>query len=94
MFFETSRRLVLLLADNTDLLDLQVRGKRLLELLNLVGVLEDKGVELLGAPNLELGLVGLLVLLDPGGGSVLPAADLNELLDVGDFLRHFGGLGG
>jgi len=47
----------------------RTRGKRLLELLNLVGVLEDKGVELLGAPNLELGLVGLLVLLDPGGYS-------------------------
>ena len=45
----------------------QSPSHRLLELLNLVGVLEDKGVELLGAPDLELGLVGLLVLLDPGG---------------------------
>ena len=41
------RRLVLLLALNADLLDRQVRGERLLKLLNLVGVLEDKGVELL-----------------------------------------------
>ena len=27
-------------------------------------------------------------------GSVLAAADLDELLDVGDFGRHFGGVGG
>lgn len=45
----------------------RTRGKRLLELLNLVGVLKDKGVELLRASDLELGLVRLLVLLDPGG---------------------------
>lgn len=25
-------------------------------------------------------------------GSVLAAADLNEVLDVGDFARHFGGI--
>lgn len=45
----------------------RTRGKRLLELLDLIGVLEDKGVELLRASDLELGLVRLLVLLDPGG---------------------------
>jgi hypothetical protein len=39
----------------------------LLQLLGLVGILEDKGVEVLLAADLELDVVGLLVLLDPRG---------------------------
>lgn len=44
----------------------RTRGERLLELVGLVGVLEDKGVEVGGAADLELGLLGLAVLLDTG----------------------------
>ena len=39
------------------------RGKRLLELLGLVGVLEDEGVDVPRAADLELDVVDLLVLL-------------------------------
>lgn len=42
-------------------------GKALLELLGLVGVLENQGVEVLLAADLELDVVGLLALLDPRG---------------------------
>lgn len=42
----------------------RTRGQALLELVGLVGVLQDKGVEVLLAANLELGLLGLAVLLD------------------------------
>lgn len=43
--------------------------ERLLKLLGLVGVLEHQGVEVLLASDLELDVVGLLVLLDPRGYS-------------------------
>lgn len=75
-----------------DLCDLQVGRKALLQLLGLVIVLEHQSVEVLLASDLELDVVGLLVLLDPRGGSVLPTADLDELLDVSDLLGHFGGI--
>lgn len=39
-------------------------GKALLQLLGLVGVLENKGVKVLLAADLELDALGLLVLLD------------------------------
>lgn len=45
----------------------RTRGKALLELVGLVGVLEDKGVQEALAADLELDLLGLAVLLDPGG---------------------------
>lgn len=45
----------------------RTRGQALLQLLSLVGVLQDEGVEVLRASDLELGLRRLLVLLDPGG---------------------------
>jgi hypothetical protein len=128
----------------------RTRGKRLLELLGLVGVLEDEGVDVPRAADLELDVVDLLVLLDARGChslvlalplngivsqrssaarvpsvrnqgpevcpriltfpplssellllrcagwartlGVLAAADLDELLDVGNFGRHFGGI--
>lgn len=43
------------------------RRKGLLKLLGLVVVLEHQGVEVLLASDLELDVVGLLVLLDPRG---------------------------
>ena len=45
----------------------RTRGKRLLELLGLVRVLEDKGVDVPRAADLELDVVDLLVLLDARG---------------------------
>jgi hypothetical protein len=45
----------------------RTRGKGLLELVGLVGILQDKGVEVGRAADLELGLLGLAVLLDTGG---------------------------
>lgn len=42
-------------------------GQALLELLGLLGVLEDKSVLVAVAPDLELDLVGLAVLLYTGG---------------------------
>lgn len=45
---------------------LRTWGKGLLKLLGLVGVLEDEGVDAAAASDLELDVVGLLVLLDAG----------------------------
>lgn len=42
-------------------------GKGLLELLGLVGVLEDEGIDESRSPDLELDVVGLGVLLYAGG---------------------------
>jgi hypothetical protein len=75
-----------------NLRDVKVRGKALLQLVGLVAVLEDKGVEVSLASDLELDVLGLLVLLDARGRSVLPTADLDELLDIGDLTRHLGGI--
>lgn len=114
----------------------RTRRKALLELLGLLGILEDKGVDVPGASDLELDVVDLLVLLYAGGCntvsqilsidsdacfiqsslllscwlphrnnattsntpptdsggertlSILAPADLDELLDIGDFGRH------
>ena len=41
--------------------------KALLQLVGLVGVLEDKSVQESVAADLELGLAGLAIALDPGG---------------------------
>lgn len=45
----------------------RTRGQALLELVGLLGVLQDKGVKVLVAADLELGLLVLAVLLDAGG---------------------------
>lgn len=63
----------------------------LLELIGLLGILEDKGVEVTLAADLELDGGGLLAALDASRAGVLAAADLDEVLDVGDFSWHFGG---
>jgi hypothetical protein len=45
----------------------RTRRQALLQLLGLVGVLEDKGVQVSLAADLELDLLAVGVLLDPGG---------------------------
>lgn len=56
----------------------------LLELVGLLGILENKGVEVALAADLELDSSGLLALLDASRAGVLAAADLNEGLDIGN----------
>jgi len=51
----------------------------LLELVGLLGVLEDKGVQVTLAADLELDQGGLLAALDASRAGVLAAADLDEL---------------
>ena len=73
-----------------DLLDMESRRERLLELVGLLRVVNDEGVEEACAADLELGLrhpVVNTVLLDASRLGVPPAGDLKELLDVGDLLR-------
>lgn len=60
-------------------------GERLLELVGLVGVEDAEGVEVLGAPNLELD--GVLGPLDPHRPRVLPPRRQEEVLDLVDLLR-------
>lgn len=55
------------------------RGEGLLELVGLLGVLEDKGVQVALAADLELDGRGLLAALDASRAGVLAAADLDEL---------------
>jgi len=43
----------------------RTRRQRLLELIRLLGVLQNQGVQILLAPDLELALASLLVLLNP-----------------------------
>lgn len=73
-----------------DLNDVETRGKRLLELLGLLLVIDREGVEEARASDLELGdllAVGTRGALDAGGRSVLSARNLEEFLDVGNLLR-------
>ncbi len=71
-----------------DILHLKVGGKGLTELVGLLVVLEDQGVKVARAANLELGGLLLGVLLDADLLGVLPASNNEELLDVSDLLRH------
>lgn len=64
--------------------DSQAWWERLLKLVGLLRVLEDKGVEVALAADLELDSSGLLALLDASRAGVLAAADLNEGLDIGN----------
>lgn len=56
------------------------RGEALLQLVGLVRVLEDQGVQVALAPDLELGQAGLLALLDPGVCNVVRNAFILESL--------------
>lgn len=61
----------------------RTRGKALLELLGLVGILKDKGVDEALASDLELDVVGLGVLLYAGGCIVVsdcPSQSVSSLL--------------
>jgi hypothetical protein len=62
-----------------NLLNLEARGKRLLELISLVGVSNTKGIEVAAAADLELG--DITSLLDLDGFSVLAASRKEELLN-------------
>lgn len=54
-------------SDSVTMRSKRTRGQALLELVGLVGVLQDKGVKVAVAADLELGLLVLAVLLDAGG---------------------------
>ena len=61
---------------SSRLLSWEPTGRQaLLELLGLVRVLEDQGVEEPLAADLELDLLGVLVLLDPGGCAKTPLSE-------------------
>jgi hypothetical protein len=51
----------------TLLMDVRTRRQALLQLVGLVGILQDEGVQEAVAADLELGLVGRAAALDPGG---------------------------
>ena len=61
--------------------------ERLGQLLGLHGILDDEGVEVAGAADLELG--GSLGLLDLHRLGVLAARLLQEVTDITDLLGHF-----
>lgn len=58
----------------------------MLELVGLLGVLEDKGVKVALAADLELDGRGLLAALDASRAGVLAAADLDELRGMSVYL--------
>merc|ERR1719476_901337 len=70
----------------SDLLLLQGWGQGLLQLLGLSFVRHKQGVQVLAAPDLELGLASVLLYLH--GLGVLAASDLQERADLTDLLRH------
>lgn len=65
--FKAVYSLVMLCCCKSSTRPYRTRRKALLELVGLVGVLEDKSVQESVAADLELGLAGLAVTLDPGG---------------------------
>merc|ERR550534_92392 len=72
--------------DLLQLLDLETRGQRLLQLLGLLLVGDLKGVEEARAADLELDVVRVLLYLDALG--ILPPGLQKEILDLLDFTRH------
>lgn len=56
------------------------------ELLSLLGVSDNQGIQVLGTTKLELNVL-VSVLLDAGRSSILSASDLQELLNVTDLTR-------
>merc|ERR1740123_196499 len=74
--------------DLLQLLHLQTRGQRLLQLLCLLLVSDLEGVEEARAADLELDIVGVLLYLDALG--VLPPRLQEEILDLLDLTWHDG----
>lgn len=70
-------------------MDCEARGKRLLQLVSLVGVEDAQGVEVLAAPDFELDYI--LAALDLDAPGVLAAGREEEVLDLVDLLPHGGG---
>lgn len=76
----------MLMAFQTSTRASRTRGQALLELLSLLSVIENKGVKVLGASDLELGDVGGgLGSLRLGGGSGGVGRLDSSLLDSGDW---------
>jgi len=70
------------------------RRKTLLQLLRLLGIVEDEGVQVAMAANLELYGVGAFGwLLNSGSLSIIPLAQLKKLLDIVNLFRHVDGCG-
>ena len=63
---------------------MESRWEGLLQLIGLVGVMDAQGVQVLAAPDLELGHVSGLLDLD--GARVLPAGGQQEVLDLVNLL--------
>ena len=71
-----------------DFFHLEAWRKGLLQLLGLFTIVDDEGVEVSAASDLELGHV-VLVLLDLNRLGVLSARGQEKILDFFDFLRHY-----
>ena len=67
-------------------MDCEAGGKRLLQLVGLVGVEDTQGVEVLAAPDFELDYI--LAALDLDAPGVLAAGREQEVLDLVDLLPH------
>ena len=67
-------------------MDCEAGGKRLLQLVGLVGVEDAQGVEVLAAPDFELDYI--LAALDLDAPGVLAAGREQEVLDLVDLLPH------
>jgi len=63
-------------------------GEGLTQLFGLLGILDNKGVQVARASDLELDILGIL--LNASGLGVLSAGNLKEVLDVLNLLRLFG----
>jgi len=73
-----------------DFLEVEQRWQALLDLVQLLRVrgLEDQGVQVSLAPDLQLNVLALGVFLDAGALCILSPSELKELLDVCGFGRH------
>jgi hypothetical protein len=72
--------------DYLDLIDNESRRKRLLKLVSLRLVLNNKSVKVARTSNLKLDRIR--VLLNASGFGVLSAGNFEKFLDILDLLRH------
>lgn len=73
---------------HSKILYAQTWGKRLLQLVGLLGVKDAQSVEVLGASNLELD--NILASLDFHGSCIFPSCGKKEVLNLVNLLRHLG----